>query len=285
MRVRPRLPRRSCTCHNRLRGRPKSRQGRRRCGDFPPRPRGARPTPCSIRRMRSKWSTNTVDTSKRLLRCYTITSGVVGQVSEYSGRSGCWHELVPVERQTWLAAGAIRAGGPVCAFVRAFPRRCGAGRAGDSIRRGATRIFHHRFSAGTRCGHSICSAGAARLRPQFRPADQRPLRDLRRHGAGQHRLGCDAAAVAAAASHRLPVPDDRRRVRPSELHCCRVSASRAAGFLTSNFYQPRRSPRPAWRSGNRNWSVGYRRQAPFPNSSTVTNLAAAFQDWDKWRAS
>jgi hypothetical protein len=144
---------------------------------------------------------------------------------DFSGRGGCWYEVVPIKHQTGREACAIRAGDSVRNFVRAFPWGRRAGGACDPIRPGAVRVFHRSSCCRTR--QSVGSAPAAGFRPRFRPATTRRLRDLRRHRAGEHGSICGATAVAAPASRGIPVSDHRRRVRPFELRACRFSASRS----------------------------------------------------------
>jgi hypothetical protein len=165
--------------------------------------------------------TNAVDTRRQSGRCYIITSDVVGQVSEFPGRGACWHEVVPVEHQTGLAARALGAGGSVCCRVRTFPLHHGAGRARDSVGLGAVRIF---FPA---------TAGF-----RSRSAAGRHLRDLRRDGTGEQRFVRNAAATTASASRGIFAPRRRRRVRASELGSRRLSASRSPHLLISMIDDP-----------------------------------------------
>ena len=79
-----------------------------------------------------------VDTLRRSLRCYIITSEgsrCLGPTTQGAFR----HEVVSIEHQTWVARSARCAGSPVCTDVRALPRGRRPGCAGSSIRADAIR--------------------------------------------------------------------------------------------------------------------------------------------------
>ena len=205
----------------------------------------------------------TLDIGRRSLKCYGITPRVAGAIFGHRGGGTCSHEVVPVQHQTWFAIGASCAGDPVCAGVRAFPRRERGARYRSAVRRCRTR--------------SVCPAGAAGFRPRHRPASAgRPLRDLRRDRAGKYRVVCNATAVAAAASGGFVIPDDRCRVFASEFGACRIPAPSSPRLLKSIDRSPvdRRVMRGRFEGIVGNRSVARRRQAR-PGTSMATNPAAA----------
>ncbi len=79
--------------------------------------------------------------SRQTLRCYIVTSERPG-CPGFPARGVYRHEVVPVEHQTWRAAGAVCARRPVRAFVWSFPRhrRADLARRSDLRRRKPTLI-------------------------------------------------------------------------------------------------------------------------------------------------
>ena len=123
----------------------------------------------------------------------------------------CRHEVVPLEHQAGLAARAVGAGDPVRACRSAISTASPPG------------------------GAAIQSATIAAGSAAAPASDQ----DSDRHAndacaicaviaMANAVLVCHPAVVAAAASGGIPVPDHRRRVRPSELGPRRVSAARSS---------------------------------------------------------
>jgi len=186
------------------------------------------PTLSQIGPTRTKSPTNAIDSRQRSLRCYSVTPQAAGHHPGARGRGVCRYEVVPIEHQNWLAACAVGAGHPVCARVRAFPFRRRAGCSRDSICPGANRIFLSRSSR-TRRSWSVGPAACLRSRP----AAERCLRDLRRHGARQHSSVLNATGLAAAASGGVAIFGRRCRVRSSELRSPSLSAARSPRFLIS----------------------------------------------------
>lgn len=157
---------------------------------------------------RRGWTT--VDTLRRTLRCYIITSGLPG-CPGFPAWGVFRHEVVPVEHQTRRAICAVCACRSVRAFVRSFSRRRCSSRAVDPVRRAAT----------------------AGVQSRFRSAPGRFLRDLRGDRSGKHGVVRSASDAAAAASRGIPLPDLGRGVRRSELRIVSVSAARTPALLTS----------------------------------------------------
>ena len=147
---------------------------------------------------------------------------------------GDTHEVVPAKHQDGLAAGAVRAGDPVCAVVRAFPLHRRAGRAldiPDAVRSSPVASCRRRGKPGA------TAAGKPRQRPdlarprssdlaRFAPCCRSPAPWWSRH----RRSCCCPTRLVSLSRHRsrahspraqrdrhsspapLPFPDvDRRR--------------------------------------------------------------------------
>jgi len=185
------------------------------------------------------------------------------EISRPSGARRLWHEVVTFEHQTWSAGRAVCACRPVRAFVRSFPRGCGAGRTGDPVR-----------SAATTC-----------VRSRFRPATGRLLRDLRRDRFGECGVICNATGAAAAASRGISACRHGCGVRPSQSCPRRFSASRTPHAPDIDGLMIPAGRPCAWPTCREctEISPSPRRQALVSNSSTY-EIRLRFSGSGKWRS-